>query len=78
MKLPSLHPRKINQALKKVGWYKDHQKGGEYVKYKDGHPNPLTIPYHGSRDVKPGTLREILKAAGISREEFLELLRKRK
>jgi predicted RNA binding protein YcfA (HicA-like mRNA interferase family) len=78
MKLPSLHPREINRAVKKVGWYKERQKGGEWVKYKEGHPNPIAIPYHGGKDVKPGTLRAILKAASVSREEFLELLGKKK
>lgn len=69
-----LHPRKVNKALAKVGWKKDRQKGGEYIKYKEGHPNPIAVPYHGSEDVKRGTLSKILKAAGISREEFLKLL----
>lgn len=74
MRLPTLRPRKVNKVLAKVGWQKDHQKGGEYIKYKDGHPNPVSVPYHASADVKRGTLRAILNAAGISREEFLKLL----
>jgi len=76
MKLPSLHPRKVNKALARAGWHKDHQDGGEYIKYKEGHPNPIAVPYHGSVNVKRGTLRVIIKAAGLSREEFLELLGK--
>jgi len=75
MRLPSIHPRKLNQALAKIGWYKERQNGGEYIKYKEGHPNPITVPYHGSRALKRGTLTAILRDAGVSREEFLELLR---
>jgi len=75
MRLPSIHPRKLNQALAKIGWYKERQNGGEYIKYKVGHPNPITVPYHGSKALKRGTLTAILRAAGVSREEFLELLR---
>ena len=78
MRLPSIHPRKLNQALAKVGWTKRRQSGGEHVKYKEGHPNPITVPYHGGKDVKRGTLRDILKAAGVTREEFLRLLRKKR
>lgn len=74
MRLPTIHPRKLNQALAKIGWKKHHQKGGEYIKYKAGHPNPISVPYHGGRDLKRGTLRNILKAAGLSREEFRRLL----
>lgn len=77
MRLPSIHPRKLNQALAKIGWYKEGQKGGEYIKYKEGHPNPITVPYHGTKALKRGTLLAILKAAGVSREEFLKLLRKK-
>jgi predicted RNA binding protein YcfA (HicA-like mRNA interferase family) len=77
MRLPSIHPRKLNKALAKAGWYKERQKGGEYIKYKNDHPNPITVPYHGSKALKRGTLRAILDSAGISREEFFELLRKK-
>jgi len=32
-----------------------------------------SVPFH-HRDVKRGTLRSILKQAGLSRQQFLELL----
>ena len=76
-RLPSIHPRKLNKALAKNGWYKEGQKRGEYIKYKEGHPNPITVPYHGARALKRGTLLAILKAAGVSREEFFILLREK-
>jgi predicted RNA binding protein YcfA (HicA-like mRNA interferase family) len=76
MRLPSIHPRKLNQTLAKIGWYKERQSGGEFIKYKEGYPNPISVPYHGSKELKRGTLQAILRAAGVSREEFLELLRK--
>lgn len=76
-RLPSIHPRKLNRALAKIGWYKERQQGSEYIKYKDGHPHPITIPYHGSKALKRGTLQAILKAADINREEFFELLRRK-
>lgn len=75
MRLPSIHPRKLNKALAKIGWYKERQSGGEYIKCKEGHPHPISVPYHGSRALKRGTLQAILRYAGVSREEFLELLR---
>jgi predicted RNA binding protein YcfA (HicA-like mRNA interferase family) len=33
------------------------------------------IPVHGSKSIKPGTLRAILKGCGISVEEFKDLLK---
>ena len=59
-------------------WYKEGQKGGEYIKHKEGHPNPITVPYHGSKALKRGTLLAIINAAGLTRDEFLALLRKKR
>ena len=77
MRLPSIHPRKLNKALAKIGWYKERQSGDAYIKYKEGHPNPVCVPYHRSKALKRGTLQAILKSAGVSREEFLKLLIKK-
>ncbi|MDP3731498.1 MAG: type II toxin-antitoxin system HicA family toxin [Candidatus Omnitrophota bacterium] len=33
------------------------------------------VPVHGSKIIKPGTLQSILRGAGISTEEFLNLLK---
>jgi predicted RNA binding protein YcfA (HicA-like mRNA interferase family) len=32
------------------------------------------VPVHGNRDLKPGTLRSIIRQSGLSVAEFLELL----
>ena len=37
-------------------------------------PGDGTVPVHSSRDLKPGTLRSIIKQAGFSLEEFKALL----
>jgi len=34
----------------------------------------VTVPVHSSRDLKPGTLRSIIKQAGFGLEEFKALL----
>jgi len=78
MRLPSIHPLKANQALGRDGWIDDHQQGGYHIKYKEGHPNPISVPYHGSRPLKRGTLRNIIRAACLTPEQFLQLLRKKR
>jgi predicted RNA binding protein YcfA (HicA-like mRNA interferase family) len=78
MRLPSIHPRKLDQLLAKVEWYEVKTTGGYHIKYKEGHPNPVGVPYHGGRDVKRGTLRKILRDTGISRDEFFDLLGRRR
>jgi predicted RNA binding protein YcfA (HicA-like mRNA interferase family) len=34
----------------------------------------VTVPVHASRDLKPGTLRAIIRQVGLSIEEFTNLL----
>jgi predicted RNA binding protein YcfA (HicA-like mRNA interferase family) len=34
----------------------------------------VTVPVHSGRDLKPGTLRAIIRQAGFTVEEFKELL----
>jgi predicted RNA binding protein YcfA (HicA-like mRNA interferase family) len=36
-------------------------------------PDALPVPIHGNRPIKRGTLGNILRTAGISREEFQRL-----
>ena len=37
-------------------------------------PDALPVPVHGGRPIKRGTLGNILRTAGISREELQKLL----
>jgi predicted RNA binding protein YcfA (HicA-like mRNA interferase family) len=71
-KLPFLKPREVIKVLEKLGFVFVRQKGSHriYVKGNIG----ITIPYH-NKDLKKGTLRAIIKQAGLSVEEFLKLLR---
>jgi predicted RNA binding protein YcfA (HicA-like mRNA interferase family) len=34
----------------------------------------VTVPFHGSKDLKAGTLRSIIRQAGLTVEEFRELV----
>jgi len=34
----------------------------------------VTVPVHAARDLKPGTLRSIIRQAGLTTEEFTKLL----
>lgn len=38
------------------------------------HRRSATVPLHGNRDLPPGTLRSILRQAGLGVEELRELL----
>ena len=58
-------------ALAKVGYARVHQKGSHARLACPGR-SPVTVPLHAELD--RGTLRSILRTAGLSEEEFRSLL----
>jgi len=60
--------------LTKAGFYADRQRGSHIILVKD--ENIVPVPKH--REIKRGLLLEIIAEAGLTREEFLELLKKTK
>jgi len=70
-KLPAAKPKRVIRALERNGFHVHHVKGGHYFLRK-GNIN-LIIPYH-NKDLKPGTLHDIIKQSGLTVDEFLALL----
>ena len=70
-KLPVLKPKKVMKALERGGFEVHHTSGSHYILKKDG--LRVTVPYH-NKDLKPGTLASIIEQAGLTVEEFKELL----
>jgi len=62
------------KALRKKGYELDHQTGSHLILR---HQNPpyrrLTVPNH--KELAKGTLRAIIREAGLTVEEFLRLLK---
>lgn len=73
MKLPVLKARKVVHALERDGFVEDRQKGSHRVFVHPTKPGHVTVPV-GAKDIKRGTLRGILKQAGLSQKEFMKLL----
>ena len=69
-KLPLLSWREIAKALAKVGFTVARQKGSHIILIKDERIVP--IPRHD--EIKKGLLMEIIVEAGLTKEEFLQLL----
>ena len=70
MKLPVLRPRQVEQILKRAGYTADRQTGSHRI-----FVHPRKIPHVAvpvtNKDIKPGTLRGIIKQAEMTPEEFL-------
>jgi len=71
--LPNVSGRNVVQALLKLGYEKDRQKGSHIVMRQLSSPHRrIVVPDH--KEVAKGTLRAIIRHAGLTVEEFTKYL----
>jgi predicted RNA binding protein YcfA (HicA-like mRNA interferase family) len=72
-KLPTdLSGREVRTALERIGFVFRRQRGSHMILRRDDPYARVVVPDH--KRVRIGTLRRILSEAGLSVEEFLELI----
>lgn len=71
--LPIVSGTQLIKAFGKIGYYVRSQQGSHVHLRHPIHP-PLTIPNH--REIARGTLRAIIRQAGLSLDDFVDLLKK--
>lgn len=73
-RLPALKPAQGLRALQRAGFYIHHSKGSHYyLKHPEKPELRVTLPFHGT-DLKRRTLTSIIDQAGLSIDEFLQLV----
>jgi predicted RNA binding protein YcfA (HicA-like mRNA interferase family) len=72
-RLPSLKPREVVAALERAGFIVDRIAGSHYQMFNARTRRHTTVPYH-HRDLPRGTVSAIIQQAGLTRDEFLNLL----
>ena len=71
--LPVLSGREVVEALGKTGYIVDRQRGSHIVLRQQDPPHRrLTVPDH--KEVAKGTMRAIIRQAGLTVDEFHALL----
>jgi predicted RNA binding protein YcfA (HicA-like mRNA interferase family) len=71
-KLPVISGIEAVKALSKIGYEIDHQTGSHIILRQNKYPHRrLTVPNH--KEIAKGTLRGLIKQAGLTVEEFIEL-----
>ncbi len=73
-RLPNVTSRKVIAALKRAGFEIDHQTGSYVVLYHPLNNRRAVVPYH-NRDLGRGLTLRIIKSAGLTRNEFIKLLK---
>ncbi len=68
--LPVLSGRQVVGALESLGWQVARQRGSHIILTKPGHLASLSVPDH--REVARGTLRSLIRSAGVTVEEFVD------
>jgi len=71
-RLPVVSGRDFVRAMAKLGFILDRQKGSHLILFRADPPTTLSVPDH--RELDRGTLRGLLRQAGISPAEFSGLL----
>ncbi|MDO9540181.1 MAG: type II toxin-antitoxin system HicA family toxin [Methanocalculus sp.] len=72
-KLPLLSYLEVIKALNKKGYIIDHQTGSHIILRQEKEPHRrLTIPNH--KEISKGTIQSIIRQAGLTRDEFIQLL----
>ena len=73
-KLPIVKPKQVIAALQRADFFIDHQTGSHarLIHQTESHRR-VSVPMH-NKDLKKGTLKNILRQAEVSVEEFIKLL----
>lgn len=71
-RLPMISGDEFVKAMRKVGYVWDYTEGSHIILlHSSGHR--LSVPRH--KELGRGLLRSLIRDAGLSREEFIKLLR---
>jgi predicted RNA binding protein YcfA (HicA-like mRNA interferase family) len=68
---PAVSGKDAVRALQKLGFRPDRIEGGRHMLLRDGHPNTVVVPVHGSRPLPKGTLASIIRISRVTRKEFI-------
>ena len=72
-KLPVVSGKQLCRILEKIGYFVDHKTGSHIILRNENPPyRRLTIPDH--KEIAKGTLRGIIRQAGLTLQEFKKLI----
>jgi predicted RNA binding protein YcfA (HicA-like mRNA interferase family) len=66
----SLSGQRFCRVLEAHGWRRQRVNGSHHIYAKLGDPTILSVPVHGNKDLKKGTLFALLKASGLTEADL--------
>lgn len=73
-KLPRVSAAEAARVLEKAGFFLARQSGSHRI-YKNADGRRATVPFHSGKELHPKVLKNILRDADLTAEEFLELMK---
>ena len=67
--------KNVIKALSKAGFREARQKGSHIILVKDSDKGKKAVVVPNHKEVDKGTLLEIIRQAGLTRDEFLKLIK---
>ena len=74
MKLPVLSGRDVIKILSKQGFKVARQKGSHVILVKESKDGKKGVVVPNHKEIDKGTLLEIIRQSGMTKEEFLKLI----
>ena len=71
-KLPSVSSRKVVKAFQSFGWQVVRRESSHIILVREGEMATLSVPDHNP--VAKGTVRSLIRAAGLTVDEFAAAL----
>lgn len=68
--MKSISGKKLCKILEKSGWILTRIKGSHHIYTREDIPTIIVIPVHGNKDLPIGTLKGILKDAGLTEDDI--------
>jgi predicted RNA binding protein YcfA (HicA-like mRNA interferase family) len=66
----SVSGKQFCKVLRKHGWELKRIRGSHHIFAKPGNPKILTVPVHGNKPRKTGTLRKLLRDSGLTEDDL--------
>ncbi len=72
--IPRISGSEAVRAFVRAGFVDTRTKGSHHILEKDGLRKHLSIPVHAGKTIGKSLLRSLIRASGLTVEEFRELL----
>ena len=71
-RLGSYTGEQVVRAFQRAGWKITRQRSSHIILEKEGYEATLSVPVHKGKNVKRGTLRDLIKDAKMNVDDFLK------